>query len=342
MFAEKTHCAQRVTPTTPRILAAYKERQGLREKGWAWLPMLGALVVGAAVVTVGAMLLYKNFKTTGNDAAISSGQSSNRADARPKPSAAKPQAAEAEPTEDMTAPKEELAASNTMKEVKCDSGATGMFLCPGLWEVTISFSPPSTMPPAKRKEMEAAMANTPQINVNDLTKQMEAMMVNMPPAERKKMETAIADMKEKGVKMTASGGAAQICITGGSDFKFLPLWQGKPCSTHASSRGSNKTHFTVSCPGEIGDGLEAEFTIHSDTAWSFTGLNQMKCEKNNGKSGTGAHIGSGSGRWLGPDCGSIKPDSSPDKCDGAGHCLGGGGRSAGRQDRWDRCWLEAL
>ena len=322
MFAEKNHCAQRVTPTTPRILAAYKERQGLREKGWAWLPMLGALVVGAAVVTVGAMLLYKNFKTTGNDAAMSSGQSSNRADVRPKPSDAKPQLAEAELTEDMTAPKEELAASNTMKEVKCDSGAAGTTICPGLWELTYSFSPSSTISSAERKELEAAMADTPPI---DLIKQMEASMAYMPPAERKKMETAIADMKQRNVKIDgAMGMSQQHCVTPEDARKWaihsvIPVPQHEKCTTITSPQVGNTQKAAFTCPRLS---AEAALTVHGNIPHTAFTITLTETEENCGSATIQV-----SGLWLASDCGAVK---GGEWCkDGATACAFASGRERG-------------
>ena len=315
MLSEKL-CVIIKLAITSRILAACHARQGLREKGWAWLPMLGALVVGAAVVTVGAMLLYKNFKPTGNDAPISSGQSSNRADARPKPSDAKPQAAEAEPTETEPQPKEELAAANTMKEVKCDSGAAGMFLCPGLWEVTHSLSPSSTMSSAERKEMEATMANTPPV---DLIKQMEASMAYMPPAQRKEIETAIAKMKLQNVKMGAGGmftATVQTCFTPEQSREIhfiMPVPQRERCTSITSPLAGNQLKATFTCPRWSGEGA---VTVHGNIPHTtYTAIVSGV--------GTGKNCGSGtvqaSGRWLGSDCGAVK---GLECNDGATWCVG--------------------
>jgi hypothetical protein len=245
--------------------------------------MLGALVVGAAVVTVGAMLLYKNFGNTGSDAPVSSGQSSSRADARPKPQTTKaePTEAELQQTEDMPPPKEELVAQNAMKEVKCDISSVGTSICPGLWERTIHMG------------FKGLPKDVGTLNINEMMEQMK----KVDPAAYQKAQ---AEMAKQGAKLAAGGGMVdQYCVTPEQAKRWAKLImaaipQFEECTTITSPLVGKTQKMSFTCPGGNG---EAEAVLLSDTATTLT-ITSHSC-------GVTTNL-QASSRWLGSDCGNVK------------------------------------
>ncbi|MBV8036697.1 DUF3617 domain-containing protein [Roseateles sp.] len=151
---------------------------------------------------------------------------------------------------------------------------------PGLWELKQT--------PQLDPERQAQMA------------QAQKAMESMSPEQRKMMESM---MGQHGVSMGFSGGAITIkaCITKEqAERNMTPTGERGNC-THNSQRSGNviKTRFV--CTDPVGEG-ESTVTLKGGDGFS----NQVRITRQrNGKTETTTM--SGEGRWLGSDCGDIKP-----------------------------------
>lgn len=170
------------------------------------------------------------------------------------------------------------------------AGSTGL-LCaqtikPGLWEFTSQMQDNSG-------QMAAAMA--------EAQKQMQSM----PPEQRKMMQDMMA---KQGLQIGANGGgmSVKMCMTQEmvDDNMLTKQRAGDPGSdcTHTSSpRSGNSMKFSYVCtkPPSSGEGL---ITFTSAEAYSMkmttTSMVRGKPEKTDMQS---------TGRWLGSNCGNIKP-----------------------------------
>ena len=135
--------------------------------------------------------------------------------------------------------------------------------------------------------------------------QMQQQMANMPPEQRKMMEEMMA---KQGMKMGAASDGAmnvQVCVTKEmAEKNEIPSAQGD-CRNTVSPRAGNTMKFTFSCttPPASGEGLVA-----------FTGAEaySVKMTVNTLVQGKQERIAmDGSGKWLGTDCGSVKPMAMP-------------------------------
>jgi hypothetical protein len=168
------------------------------------------------------------------------------------------------------------------------STAGAQSLKPGLWEVTHKMQSASG-------QMEQQMA------------QMQKQMAAMPPEQRKMMEEMMA---KQGVRMGSAGPGGmsmKICMTREmAERSEIPAQQGD-CKTTRQSRSGNtmKMAFTCTNPPSSGEG---EVTFTSPEAYTVrmavSTRVQGKPEKMNMD---------GAGRWLGADCGNIKPMAPPKK-----------------------------
>jgi hypothetical protein len=140
-------------------------------------------------------------------------------------------------------------------------------------------------------QMDAAMA------------QMQQQMAAMPPEQRKQME---AMMAQRGVNMpsAASGGGMgmKVCITPEMAARSeMPSQKEGDCTTNITSRTASgmKMSFVCTNPPSKGDGT---YTFSGDTAYTMAMTIQSTQD---GK--TQNMTLNGSGKWLGTDCGNIKP-----------------------------------
>jgi hypothetical protein len=169
------------------------------------------------------------------------------------------------------------------------STAGAQSLKPGLWEITNKMQSGSG-------QMEQQMA------------QMQQQMANMPPDQRKMMEEMMA---QRGMRMAPGGGAGgmamQMCITKEmAERNEIPAQQGDCRTTHQSRSGNTmKMAFTCTNPPSSGEG---HVTFTSSEAYS------MKMQINSTTQGKPEKINmDGTGKWLGADCGSVKPPAMPKK-----------------------------
>ena len=164
----------------------------------------------------------------------------------------------------------------------CTAGA--QTLKPGLWEVTHKMS---------GGQMDHNMA------------QMQQQMAAMPPEQRKMMEDMMA---KQGVKMGPGGPggvSVKVCMTKEMvERNDLPAQQGDCKTTHQSRSGGNmKFGYTCANPPSSGEG---QMTFISPEAY------EMKVVVNSQVRGKPETMNmAGGGKWLGGDCGSIKPITAP-------------------------------
>ncbi len=170
----------------------------------------------------------------------------------------------------------------------CAAGAQS--LQPGLWEITQKMQTGSG-------QMEQQMA------------QAQKQMAAMPPDQRKMMEEMMA---KQGVKMgpggPAGGMSVKICMTREmAERSEVPAQQRGDCKTTQQSRTGNtmKMAFTCTNPPSSGEG---QVTFTSPQAYS------MKMAVNTVVQGRPEKMNmDGSGKWLGADCGNVKPMAPPKK-----------------------------
>ncbi len=164
--------------------------------------------------------------------------------------------------------------------------AAAQTMKPGLWEIRNRMT--------NNPQMDQAMA------------EMQKQLAAMPPEQRKQME---AMMAQQGVRMMpgAQGMTVQVCMTKEQvERNEMPMSQGD-CKITSQSRsgGTVKMAFACANPPTTGEG---QFTMTGAEAYS----SQMTVKSTlQGKTETTSM--EGSGKWLGADCGGVKPMQMPRK-----------------------------
>jgi Protein of unknown function (DUF3617) len=159
---------------------------------------------------------------------------------------------------------------------------------PGLWEMTHTVKGGSG-----GAEMDKARA------------QAQEKMANMSPEQRKMMEEMMA---KRGMQMGAGpGGGTSIktCMTKEMvESNQMPSQRGD-CKATKHERSGNKLKVAFTCNNSSGEG---EYTFTSPEAFTMKMTMHMNMQ---GKQETMNM--EGSGKWLGADCGNIKPPYTPKK-----------------------------
>lgn len=159
-------------------------------------------------------------------------------------------------------------------------------LKPGLWEVTSKMSSASG-------ELEKANAR------------MQKDLAGMPPEQRKLMEDMMA---KQGLKMGAGGPGemvAKTCITAEMiERNEIPAQQGK-CRNTAKPRSGQTTKVSFVCTDPPSTG-EGEFTVVSPEAYTSKMVVRTTAQGKPETMNMDAY-----GKWLGADCGSVRPMASP-------------------------------
>lgn len=171
--------------------------------------------------------------------------------------------------------------------------ASAQTMKPGLWEITTQMQGGSG-------ELSAAMA------------QAQKQMENMPPDQRKMMQDMMA---KQGIQMGANGGTGmtiKMCMTQEMiDRNEVTSRQAdhqqNDCTHTNSPRSGNSMKFAFVCTKPPSSG-EGQVTFTSADAYSMklttTSMARGKPEKMDMQT---------SGRWLGSDCGTVKPFPLPKK-----------------------------
>ncbi|MGZ5198590.1 MAG: DUF3617 domain-containing protein [Telluria sp.] len=157
-------------------------------------------------------------------------------------------------------------------------------LKPGLWEMSNHVADSTG-------RMDSAMA------------EMQKQLAQMPPDQRKMMEQMMA---KHGVQLSsADGGAmlAKMCLTPEMvKNNELPMRQQGNCTHQRSPVSGGKMKFSFSCSDPKTSG-EGEITFHGDSSYT------MKARVAQG--GGDMMTVDSSARWLGADCGDVKPLAMP-------------------------------
>ena len=152
---------------------------------------------------------------------------------------------------------------------------------PGLWEMTSKMSSPTN--PQMAKQMEEA----------------QKMMASMPPAQRKQMEEMMA---KQGVNMSMSAGGAtvlKICIT--PEMAARPPVEQRQGCTYKFSQSGATHNFSFQCTNPPGDGEGQVTFVDAD---SYTGKMRFNALEKGKKETVEMQT---SGKFLGANCGAIKP-----------------------------------
>ncbi len=155
---------------------------------------------------------------------------------------------------------------------------------PGLWEINQKVG--------GNPEMDKAMA------------EMQQQLASMPPAQRKQMEQMMA---AQGVKLGQGGGmSVQVCVTPEmAAQQEVPVQKEGDCTTKVQSRSGNTMKVAFSCKNPPSSG-EGTYVFRGDTGYD---MKMLVKTTEGGKPVTTTM--EGTGRWLGADCGKIKPITLP-------------------------------
>jgi hypothetical protein len=159
----------------------------------------------------------------------------------------------------------------------------------GLWEVSSKI--------AGSPEMDQAMAR------------MQQQMASMPPEQRKMMQDMLAKQGLGGRPGAGAGGggfSAKVCISKEMAARDqMPTQQQGDCKTSISDRTSNSMKMAFTCTNPPSSG-EGQFTFSGDSTYN------MKMKVNSTVQGQAQTTTiEGTGKFLGPDCGNIKPIAVP-------------------------------
>jgi hypothetical protein len=157
-------------------------------------------------------------------------------------------------------------------------------IAPGLWEHRMAMK--SSDPRLEKQMAEAQRA-----------------MAAMPPEQRRMMEQMMA---QQGIGMGAVGGPGggmtmKICITPEQAAKQELPPPGERCTHRITGRTANSLKFAVECPAEQARG-EGETVFSGNKAYD----GRFTMQRQNGGATETMQM-QVQARWLGADCGSIRP-----------------------------------
>ncbi len=162
--------------------------------------------------------------------------------------------------------------------------AAAQSIRPGLWEITNKME-------SADGSMQAAMA------------EMQEELAQMDPAQRQAMEKMMA---QQGVSLSATPGGGmrtKMCLTREMAARAdLPVQTQGNCKHQRSPAAGGKFKFSFTCTNPQSSG-EGEVSFKGDTAYT------TKMTVRN--AGDEPMTMEASARWLGADCGNIKPMAMP-------------------------------
>lgn len=174
---------------------------------------------------------------------------------------------------------------------------------PGLWENNMTWEGDGlkAIQAQQTEEMKAAMA------------EMKAQFANMPPEQRKQMEALMAQsgmqMNENGVsfnddqvQISTSGSNVKSCITQAEIDRGEFPDNAEGCKSTMQKIGDNRFKATFVCSGDGQSSGESEVTFQSPKQYSGTGKMTTQLEGKTHQMNFKLE-----GRWLGSDCGAVKP-----------------------------------
>jgi len=156
---------------------------------------------------------------------------------------------------------------------------------PGLWEVSNKVS-------SQDGQMQSAMA------------MMQKQLANMSPEQRQSMQQM---MERNGVQMNIGAGGAlttRMCMTKEMiQRKEFPVAEGD-CKQKVTQQSASRMKIAFNCTRPPASG-EGELTLDSDTSYRA----QMHIKGANGGQQQAVDMDV-AGKWLGADCGSLRPVTS--------------------------------
>lgn len=133
--------------------------------------------------------------------------------------------------------------------------------------------------------------------------EMRKQMAAMPEAQRKQVEQMMAK-QGAGMDLASGGTVAKICLTKEDAARdAVPMEQRSDCS-YEPKRSGNTTRVKYVCTRPPSQG-EVEVTTLSAERYTM----KMKGSDDKGR----VMAMQGEGRWLGADCGDVKPLKAPAK-----------------------------
>ena len=161
------------------------------------------------------------------------------------------------------------------------SGASAQNLKPGLWEV------------------QQRMKGSPEMErqLEEARKQLSAM----PPEQRRQMEAMMAG---RGVQMALGGQNVRMCLTREMvERNEIPAQQGD-CRMTSQQRTGNQLKVAFACTNPPSN-VESRMTIDSPESYA---MRTTATSTIDGRVETMSV--EGTGRWLGADCGNLKPPAN--------------------------------
>ena len=154
---------------------------------------------------------------------------------------------------------------------------------PGLWEHAFTVK-------SAGGEMERALA--------EMKKQMDAM----PPEQRQQVEQMMAS---RGVKMGAQGGSGKVCLSREQAARPAEPKVPDGCTQQVDQRSARTVKFHFECTKPSASRGEGEMTYLSEKA--YTGKMNITGEVSGKPQQMSMDM---TGKWLGADCGDVKPVAS--------------------------------
>jgi len=178
-----------------------------------------------------------------------------------------------------------LAAAALLGLSAAGTSAIAQQMKPGLWEIT------------NRVQSQGGQGG----QMQDQMSQMQQQMKNMPPEQRKMIEDMLA---KQGVQMGRGGPggmSVKICMTREMvERNELPSQRGD-CKTTRQQRSGNTMNMAFTCTNPPSSG-EGQVTFASPESYT------MKMVVNTQVEGQSERVNmDATGKWLGADCGSVKP-----------------------------------
>ena len=134
---------------------------------------------------------------------------------------------------------------------------------------------------------------------------MRSQMASMPPAQRQEMEKMLAQMSAGGTEITGDGLRTRQCLTKEDIARYDVLGKkGLDGCTTKSAPVPGGAKLSMQC-AQPPMKVDASVKYQSDTAYTFESTAVLR----DGEGNQQTQKSSGAGKWLGSDCGKIKPAS---------------------------------
>ena len=171
------------------------------------------------------------------------------------------------------------------------------------WGAVFAFSAQAQASKLGLREVSSKTSGTP--GADKAMADMQKQMASMPPEQRKQMEVM---MGKQGSNLSGSGGAMvmKTCITKEMLAQSqLPMQTQGNCTSTTSEKTSNSMKFKYVCTNPTSNG-EGQFVFQNDSSYTSK---MTITDTAQGKPQTTTM--EGAGKWLGSDCGTVKPLAPP-------------------------------